>query len=165
MTSRSKHHDDESTDEHKPKSAADADPKAASKADKPTDIEAELTHAADGLLYLSEGEAPFEPVFKPGVGSAAMTPEETLKALGVAADGPVEVRTLDRFFAGALEDSDPADDTIQSLRPRFQALKDLLLTLTDAKAICTGEVDKRCYLVGRTSTGDLAGLVTTATET
>lgn len=124
---------------------------------------ARLEAAAEGLVYLSEGDAPFEFV---ELGAAdALTPE-SFAVLAGAPGAPVEEISLDRFFAGHIEASDPGDPTAQSLVPRYRALRDALReTLADVRVFRLGRLELRCYAVGRTPAGTVAGLVTTAWET
>lgn len=124
---------------------------------------ARLEAAAQGLVYLSEGDAPFEFV---ELGPAdALTPQ-SFAALAGSPGAPVEEVTLDRFFAGHVEESDPDDPTAQSLVPRYRALRDALReSLSEVRVFRVGRMELRCYAVGRTSAGTVAGLVTTAWET
>jgi hypothetical protein len=124
---------------------------------------ARLEAAAEGLVYLSEGDAPFTFV---ELGAAdALTPQ-SFAALAGSPGAPVEEVSLDRFFAGHIEESDPGDATAQSLVPRYRALRDALReTLTDVRVFRVGRMELRCYAVGRTPQGTVAGLVTTAWET
>ncbi|MBD0319044.1 MAG: nuclease A inhibitor family protein [Gemmatimonadetes bacterium] len=124
---------------------------------------ARLEAAAEGLVYLSEGDAPFEFV---ELGAAGTLTPESFAALAGSPGAPVEEVPLDRFFAGHIEESDPGDPTAQSLVPRYRALRDALReTLSDVRVFRIGEMELRCYTVGRTPAGTIAGLVTTAWET
>ena len=122
-----------------------------------------LERAAAGLLYTSEGDAPFEWVELAG---NDLTPDG-FRALVAAAPGTrVEEVSLDRFFAGHIEGSDPGDPAAQALVERYRALRETLrAVLPDVRVIRVGEVEIRCYLVGRAPGGGLAGLATTALET
>lgn len=125
---------------------------------------ARLERAAEGLVYTSEGDAPFEWM---ELGAAEALTLEGFRALAGAAPGTrVEEVPLDRFFAGHIEESDPADPTAQSLRERYRALREALRdSLAEVRVFRVGEVEIRCYVVGRTPQGTVAGLATTAWET
>lgn len=103
-------------------------------------------------MYVSEGDAPFvyvEPT------------ELELHPAGVR----VEEVSLERFFAGHIQESDPSDPVAQAQVERFRALQQTLReSLRDVRVIRVGEVEIRCYIVGRTASGSLAGLATTAWE-
>lgn len=123
-----------------------------------------LEQAAEGLLFLSETDAPFEYVELPGI-TGEMTAEVVASAVD-AAGAPVETRSLDDFLAGHIERADPADAVGQANVPRFRALKAVLAeTLSGVRVFRVGEVDLRYYVLGRTKEGGVAGLVTRALET
>ena len=122
-----------------------------------------LEKAAEGLAYLSEADAPFEWVELAG---DAATPDAFRALVGAPPGTRVEEVTLRRFFAGHLEESDPGDPAAQALRARYQALHDTLRdALPGVRVFRVGQVHIRCYIVGRTPGGTLAGLATTALET
>ncbi|HEX8213013.1 MAG TPA: nuclease A inhibitor family protein [Longimicrobium sp.] len=123
-----------------------------------------LERAAEGLVYTSEGDAPFEWV---ELGAAqALTPEGFRALAGAAPGARVQEVPLDRFFAGHIEESDPGDPAAQALRERYEALREALRdSLAEVRVFRVGEVEIRCYVVGRTPGGTTVGLVTTAWET
>lgn len=124
-----------------------------------------LERAADGLLYLSEGEAPFEFVRLPAP-TGPLTPESFRALVGAPASAPVSEITVERFFHPMTEGVDPADAAAQELVPRYRALEDVLRTsLPDLRVFRVGKIEIRCYLVGTAPDGALAGLATTAYET
>ena len=127
-------------------------------------LRARLERAAEGLVYTSEGDAPFEWV---ELGTADASTPDAFRALVHGAPGArVQEVTLERFFAGHIEGSDPTDTVAQSFRARYQALRDTLReALPDVRVFRVGEVEIRCYLVGHAPDGTLAGLATTAWET
>jgi hypothetical protein len=103
-------------------------------------------------VYVSEGDAPFVYV------------EPAELELHPAAVRVEEV-SLERFFAGHIQESDPHDPVARAQVERFRALRETLRdSLRDVRVIRVGEVEIRCYLVGRTASEDLAGLATTAWE-
>ena len=127
-------------------------------------LRAELEEASRGLLYVSEGEAPFEYVEFAGAGENDLVPERFLGLIGAPADARIEARSVDSFLAGQAEASDPADAAAQRERGRFVALRERLRErLTDPRVLRVGAVELRCYLVG-TVEGGIAGLATTAFE-
>ena len=129
------------------------------------ELRAELEGAGRGLLYLSEGEAPFEYVELPGASAADLTPARFAALLGAPAGTAVTEQSLDQFLSGHLEASDPAAPVPQAQRGAFAALKALLeRRLAGVRVLRVGAVEIRCYLVG-VSDGAVAGLATTAFET
>jgi hypothetical protein len=124
-----------------------------------------LERAAEGLVYISESDAPFRWVELANPGPGPLDAATVARLTG-APGGKVEQRTLERFFAGHIEHADPADPTAQANLGRYRALRDALGTeLKDAAAFRIGQVELRCLLVGRLPDGAVGGLETQALET
>jgi hypothetical protein len=122
---------------------------------------------AEGLLYGSEGDRPFEWFELPDGGEGwPYPPEEFARRMRLTLGTRVEETTLDRFLAHHVERTDPYDARAQALRPRYEALKRALRDgLRDARVFRAGRVEIDCYLVGEDGRGNLAGLHTVAIET
>lgn len=121
-----------------------------------------VERAVEGLTYGSESDRPFELL---AGGGDAPPGAEAFGALTGAA-GAVEERDLDDFFMRHVETIDPADIEAQRLRPRYEALRELLRTeLTGTTVYRTGRVEVQCYVVGGDGRGNLAGVRTVAIET
>jgi len=125
-----------------------------------------LDEAAQGLTYNSESDRPFDPFELPG--GAAGWPygvEEFARRIGAPAGAPLEERTLQRFFAPHIENTDPYDQQTQALRPRYEALRaQLAATLREVRVFRIGRIEIDCYVVGDAG-GKLMGLHTVAVET
>jgi hypothetical protein len=129
----------------------------------PAAVPPRLLAASRGLLYLSEGEAPFQPVRIPG--PAASAPEALRAFLKLPADASIETRSLERFFAHLTDRADPNDPGAQALVPRYRHLMETLRkVLPDVCVYRVGKVEIACYLIGRASDGSFVGLQTTAYE-
>lgn len=127
-------------------------------------LRARLEGAAEGLTYGSESDRPFEFFFLPGGGDQPPGAEAFGKLVG--GTPPVEERDLDDFFARHAETSDPYDTEAQRMRPRYEALRQLLRTeLRGTTVYRTGRIEVQCYVVGGDGRGNLAGLRTVAVET
>ncbi|GJG85321.1 hypothetical protein tb265_05020 [Gemmatimonadetes bacterium T265] len=129
---------------------------------------ARLERAAAGLTYMSESDYAFDFVIAP----RRVPPHATLDeaafraAFDVAPDEPVEVVSLDSFFARHIEQVDPADEWARALVPRYRALKRTVHAVTGTTRVYrVGRIAVRCYLVGTDAWGGLLGLTTTAIET
>ena len=123
--------------------------------------------AAEGLVYTSESDRPFEWFELPG-GAAGWPYDagEFARRIGAAAGAPVEERTLDRFFKPHIETVDPLDTRAQGIRPRYEALKKLLATrLDEVRVFRVGRIEIDCFVVGSDGHGNLAGVRTVAVET
>lgn len=128
-------------------------------------LRGELEQSAAGLLYISETDAPFEYV-ELSPAPAELSPEAVREALGEPAGTPVSTQTLDTFFTPMIERADPADPVMQANVEPFRKLKQKLRDELDGTTVFrVGEVELRCYLLGRTRDGRVAGLVTRAVET
>lgn len=132
-----------------------------------SELRGEVMAAAEGLVYSSESDRPFEWFELPG--GAAGWPygaDEFARRIGAAAGAPVEERTLDRFFKPHIETVDPLDTRAQEIRPRYEALKKLLATrLGEVRVFRIGRIEIDCYVVGDDGRGNVAGVRTVAVET
>lgn len=128
-------------------------------------VRARLERAADGLLFLSEIDAPFEYVELTGIPDGEIAADVVARAIGER-DAPVETRSLNDFLAGHIEHPDPADRVAQENVAGFRALQAALTeSLSDVRVFRVGEVDVRYYVIGRTAEGRVAGLLTRGLET
>jgi hypothetical protein len=125
-----------------------------------------LEHAAEGLLYTSESDFPFEFFCAPAQVADTLT-AETFRALaGVSADTPFEEISVDEFFARHIERVDPNDAVAVALVPRYRELEEAVFeTLHEPRVYRVGHIAVRCYIVGTDRSGNVAGLTTTAIET
>jgi hypothetical protein len=131
-----------------------------------------LERAADGLVYSSEGDNPFEYVAADAPGGARSESAEELAAIlaGREEGDRVEERSLDDFFKRHIETSDPYDSRAQAIRPRYEALQELLRSsLSGVRVIrltrAANRAVVRCFVVGRDRAGRIVGLATSAIET
>ena len=125
-----------------------------------------LERAAEGLVYSSESDRPFEFFLLPGAGDAPPGAEAFGRMVGAPPGAPAEERSLDDFFARHAETSDPYDVETQRIRPRYEALREMLRTaLRGATVYRTGRIEVACWVVGGDGRGNLAGLRTVAVET
>ncbi len=125
-----------------------------------------LERAAEGLVYSSESDRPFEFFFLPGGGDAPPGPQAFARLVRAGAETHVEERDLDHFFARHAETSDPYDLEAQRIRPRYEALRETLRTsLHGATVYRLGKIEVACSVVGGDGRGNLAGLRTVAVET
>jgi hypothetical protein len=126
-----------------------------------------LEEASRGLVYSSESDRPFHVFALPAQALPAELTARRFAALVGADDGdPVEEWTLDRFFLPHIECVEPVDRLAWERLPRYDALKRLLVSrLADVRVFRVGQVQIRCFAVGRDAAGNLIGLETVAIET
>ncbi|WP_048922065.1 nuclease A inhibitor family protein [Rufibacter radiotolerans] len=122
----------------------------------------ELAQAAQGLLFISESEAPLEPFTLPA-GTPAETEASFLEAMGHTGQ-PVKQVELPYFFRNMVRPSeDPAE---QATAARYQALQTWLQTnLQDVKVYRVGQIEIQAYIIGKAPDGTWLGLKTTLIET
>jgi hypothetical protein len=126
----------------------------------------ELERASSGLTYSSESDRPFE-FFSLNYPGKRTTPSiaEFARLVEVPPDVPVEVLSLEIFFARHTTTSDPYDGNAQRLRPRYEELVRVLSRrLRDVKVYRVGTGEVACYIAGLDASGNLAGLRTVAVE-
>jgi len=124
-----------------------------------------IERAAEGLLYTSEGDYPFDWVSLPGTPAETLTPEAFAALVGHPGAPAAEI-TLDEFFARHVERVHPQDAVAMAQVPRYQALRETLrATLGHARVFrLDGTSSIECYVVGRLSDG-VGGLHTVSIET
>lgn len=130
------------------------------------DTRERVESAAEGLLFISETESPFEYEELPGNAPPELTADAVRAALGEPEGTPASELSLDRFLAGHIEEADPADPVAQENVGRFRALKQALAeSLADVRVFRVGDVQVRYHALGRTPDGRVAGLSASALET
>lgn len=123
--------------------------------------------AADGLVYTSESDRPFEWLFLENAGAGwPYDADELARRVGARDGERIEERSLDDFFRRHIETSDPYDVRAQQIRPRYESLKALVSSaLRHPRVVRIGSIEVRCLIVGSDGQGNLAGLSTVAIET
>ncbi|NQE35531.1 nuclease A inhibitor family protein [Microcoleus asticus] len=123
-----------------------------------------LQKASEGLLFLSETDAPFEVIHWPAQGE--LTPAKLLQLTNHPPDAPVELRTVDDFFAIATAQEDWHDREERETVQRFQNLVSILKqNLSQLQVYRVGSIEIDAYIIGVTQNGDWAGLSTQLVET
>ena len=126
----------------------------------------QLQKASDGLLFISESDYPFEVFLWESSDSLAITPETILHHTGHPVDTPIEVVDIDSFFAVATTEQEWHNREEHETLNRFKALVETLKhNLNQIKVYRLGERSLDVYIVGKTPTGDYAGLSTKVVET
>lgn len=127
-------------------------------------IAAQLKEASKGLLFLSETDAPFEVVHWKGDGQ--LTPTKLLELTDHPSKAPVQVVSIDEFFAIATQEEDWHDDDEKETVRKFQQLISVLKrNLLQIQVWKVGDRSIDAYIVGVTPAGDWEGLSTQVVET
>ena len=127
-------------------------------------IATQLKQASNGLLCLSETDAPFEVINWQTQGE--LTPVKLLQLTNHPPDAPLERLTVDEFFAIATQEEDWHDEEERETVKRFQNKVSVLKqNLSQLQVYRVGSIDIDAYIVGMTPSGDLMGLSTKLVET
>jgi len=127
-------------------------------------IATQLQKASQGLLFISETDAPFEVINWQTQGE--LTPAILLQLTEHPPDAPVELRTVDEFFEVATAEEDWHDEDERETVQRFQNLVSILKqNLSQLQVYRVGDRSIDAYIVGVTPSGEWAGLATKLVET
>lgn len=118
----------------------------------------------EGLSYQSESDYAVEPYAREA-SKGAPTAEEFAKGR-TGEDAAVRELDFDSFFGKYTSEQDWWGDEERAAAEKFQALVAFLKeNLKDVKVYRVGGVDADVYVVGRTASGDFAGVKTKVVET
>jgi hypothetical protein len=127
-------------------------------------LSATLVTACEGLIYISEMDAPVTPFF--GSEAETITGETILQQANLPGDSPVTELSLDAFFGRLTEIRDWYGDAEKLRAKKFSELQKLLgENLSDPKVFRVGRVQVDIFAVGIDKDGHLAGVTTKAVET
>ncbi|MBE9206648.1 nuclease A inhibitor family protein [Nostoc sp. LEGE 06077] len=125
-----------------------------------------LKQTSHSLLMMSESEYPFEVVSWIGETQDTLTNQKLLQLTGHPLETPIEIVDLDDFFRNSAEEKEWHDEIqkqdVQKFQSLVQTLKD---NLTNIKVYRLGRIDIDVYIIGQTTSGDLAGISTKVIET
>lgn len=130
-------------------------------------LERRLREESKGLLYMSESDYPLEPFVwsREKVGADRLT-SETLAHCLRSTEG-IETMDFETFFAPMTEEEDWFGPEEKETSVRFQQLaRTLKENLAELTVYKVGEkAEQEVYIVGKTTSGDYAGLKTRVVET
>ncbi len=126
----------------------------------------QLKKASDGLLFMSESEAPFEPFYWEAVDNGTINQTSLLQKTGHPQNTPVEVVDLDCFFQVATTEQEwhcPEErKTVKKFSDLVETLKQ---NLSDIKVYRVGKRNIDVYIAGKISSENYAGVSTKVVET
>jgi hypothetical protein len=127
-------------------------------------LEKRLARATKGLVYMSETDAPVEPVVWTDV--ERLEPTVVVARSGLTEGIQVDVVDVETFFAPLVEEQDwYGEEELRTAR-RFARLKRLLDRETDdLRVFRCGDREVDYLILGRTPDGHVAGVRTKAVET
>ncbi len=130
------------------------------------EVAAKLKEAADGLLMPSESEFPFESVHWQIPQQEPITHKKILEFTGHPLDVPVEVLDLDYFFRNVAVEQEWHDEQQKEDVKKYKKLVETIKSnLSDVQIYRVGRINIDVYIVGKTQSGNLAGLSTKLVET
>lgn len=127
-------------------------------------IAAKLKQVSEGLLFSTESDAPFE--VEEWKMQGQLTPTKLLQLTEHPPDAPVEVASVDEFFAIATQAENWHDEEERETVQRFQNLVSILKqNLSNIQVYRVGKINIDAYIIGVTPNGDWMGLSTQLVET
>ncbi|MBD2730392.1 nuclease A inhibitor family protein [Nostoc sp. FACHB-892] len=130
------------------------------------EITEKLKQASDSLLMMSESEYPFEAFLWSNQAQEPMTAQKLLQLTGHSLETSVEEVELDYLFHNCAQEKEWHDEIQKQNVQKYQSLaKTLKDNLIDIQVYRIGTISIDVYIVGKTSSGDLAGISTKVVET
>ena len=127
-------------------------------------LKAEFSAATDGLLFMSETDAPFEIGIVPQ--GADLSDDSLRRMAGKSPDAPVEQRALADFFRASMKEHEGQNETGRAIAARFRKLYSLIESeLSDVRVFRIGEINIAALVVGRAPSGNFLTLRTGLVET
>jgi hypothetical protein len=123
-----------------------------------------LQKAVEGLVFVSEADAPFEAFGWEREGK--LTPAAIRELGGHKADENVTEIPFDTFFGPLTKDEDWFGDEEKAVAARYRELvKACREELTEPKVFKVGKTNVSYYVLGRSKAGNLVGVKTQGVET
>lgn len=124
-----------------------------------------LKQSSADLLMMSESDYPFEVVFWTGPVDS-LTTQKLLQLTNHPQDSQVEEVDLDYLFRNCAYEKEWHDEQQKQNVKKFQNLVQTLKNnLNEIKVYRIGTINIDVYILGKTPSGDLAGLSTKVVET
>lgn len=128
-----------------------------------TSIQDLLTEASENLYWISEADYPFEVIVW---NEDNLSEQNLLEKFGYPADFPIKTIDIDEFFKSAVQEQDWQDEIEKAEVKQYKILVETLTeNLTDLRVYKLGETEFDIYILGRTPSGEIAGLSTKAVQT
>jgi Nuclease A inhibitor-like protein len=127
---------------------------------------AQLQAATDGLLWISETDAPFAMIHWQAAQASDLPHQQLLELTHHSPETVVETVDLDEFFGPAIQKHAWFGAEEQAISARYGELVTILQhNLRDLKVYRVGEMAIDIYIVGQTEAGEVLGLATQVVET
>lgn len=130
------------------------------------EITEKIKQASDGLLMMSESEYPFEVFLWSNQALEPLTNQKLLQLTGHPPETSVETVELDYLFRNCAVEKEWHNEIQKQNIQKYQSLiKTLKDGLIDIQVYRIGTISIDVYIVGKSSSGDLAGISTKVVET
>lgn len=127
-------------------------------------LERAIAEACDGLVYISETDAPIEPVLFRS--PKKKTPLEAVAGELGTKTGDLDLQPVDTFFDKLTRSRDWHGEKERKRVRSFRKLRDTLgANLNELSVIRAGKIRIRIFVVGFDADMNVAGIATTAVET
>lgn len=120
-----------------------------------------FAHLAEGLVFISESDYPFEPFHAPLDLHASFDEPTMRRMFGLAPDQAVDVRSGGEWLAYVLAEAGYEGEELSKWQTLADALKSELTGLWLVYAGPESQVEAKVYLVGRAPDGSIVGLSST----
>ena len=131
----------------------------------PAELSSKLEPITKDLLWLSESERKISDITL-GTAGPKLSVSQFRKLLGEDSKVPVEKLSIDDVFRGQIPETDGLGGPLDANATQMRQLKQVLQeNLQDLQAFKVGLIERDLYIVGRTTAGELAGVVTRVVET
>ena len=129
-------------------------------------LEETLKQLTDGLLMMSETDAPFEFFYFENPERQSLSKETVAHIAGKTNSDEIETQELDYFFRNMVRLYPEDNEARQQEVARFQELQQRLHELLqDVQVYRASAIGTTVYILGKTENGDIAGLRTFVVET
>ncbi|WP_287525242.1 nuclease A inhibitor family protein [Okeania sp. SIO2C2] len=126
----------------------------------------QLDELVKDLLWMSESDYPFEVFIWEFGEEISLNNEIVLKITKHSLETTVKVIEFEVFFRLVIREKDWHNAEEYEVVRKYQKLVSMMKQyLSDLKVYKVGEVRKDVYIVGKTNTGDYAGIATVSIET
>ncbi|MBD2347210.1 nuclease A inhibitor family protein [Anabaena subtropica] len=130
------------------------------------EVTEKLKQASKNLVMMSESEYPYEVVLWSNQAQEPLTNQKLLQLTGHSPETLIETVEIDYFFRNCAEEKEWHDEVQKQDVERFKSLlRTLKDNLHDIQVYRIGTINIDVYIIGKTPSGDLAGISTKIVET
>lgn len=130
------------------------------------EVTEKLKQASKNLVMMSESEYPYEVVLWSNQGQEPLTNQKLLQLTAHSPETSIETVDINYFFRNCAEEKEWHDEVQKQDVEKFQSLLQTLKdNLHEIQVYRIGTINIDVYIIGKTPSGDLAGISTKIVET